>query len=110
MRIWLPGTPGLAEPPEQIAARARASLAAVDSFPVYEGPIALRIRFVYEFPGDGRQPTEEQRAAFGRGIVSSLAWYYCSTLDGLLYHGPEQIASLHAAKEYGRKPGVEVIA
>lgn len=110
MRLWIAGQPGASVPPGEIVEQAKGSLAAVESLPVYGGPVACRVRFVFEFPGDGEQPTEEQRAAFNKANLPSLAWYYLALLVGLLYDGPEQVTSVHASKEYGRAAGVEVIA
>lgn len=110
MRIWIPGPAASSTPPGQIVEAAKASLAAVEQLPVYAGPVAVRLRFVYEFPGDGEQPTPEQRKAFNDANLPSLAWYYTALLVGLLYDGPGQVTSVHAQKEFGRQPGVEVIA
>lgn len=110
MKLWLPGVPGVHLPPHRIAEAARELLGETDQ-PVFSSPaIAVRMRLVYPFPGDGEQPTPEQRERFQRARATTLGWYYCAALEGVLWDGAEQITSLHVAKEYGRAAGVEVIA
>lgn len=110
MKLWLPGRPGVHESPTHVADRARQALGPVEGLPVYAGPVAVRLRFIFEFPGTGEQPTPEQRATFDRARPTTLAWYYCHALEGLMWKGSEQVTSLYAAKEFGRVSGVEVIA
>lgn len=111
MKLWLPGIPGVHVPPDKIAAAALEVLGPVDGgLPVYRsGGLAVRVRLVYPFPGDGHEPSDEQRRTFERSRATTLVWYYCSALEGVLWNGSEDIASVHVAKEYGRAAGVEVI-
>lgn len=111
MKLWLPGIPGVHKPPEKIAAEARQVLGHVDGgFPLFSGSVAVRLRLVYPFPGYGEQPTAEQRETFNRARPTTLAWYYCAALEGVLWEGAEAITSVHASKEFGKAAGVEVIA
>jgi hypothetical protein len=111
MRLWLDGRPGLTEPPSALAEQAWVAMSQFaaltkDDLPLYTGPnVSVRIRFVYPLDEQGTSPPHRPPV----GSPTTLAWYYCHVLEGLLWEQVGQIVSVHASKEWGKIAGVEVV-
>jgi hypothetical protein len=115
MRLWLDGTPGLDDPPEELAQKAWRALtsrpgAGELNLPVYSyGGLSVRIRFVHELPS-GREAhlRAGEPPSFPGPAISTLAWFWVHVLEGLLWENAGQVGELHVRREWGRVAGVEV--